>query len=172
MLAIIGTLVSIFFVIAQLRQSVNQEIRELIAEYNMRYLSIAARIPMEILVDNKSLEELSKEPSHDIREIRRAIYDYFLLCEEQIRLANERTHRGSPRWVRNIRILASMLIRDVKVWEQATIEWEDGMRHNFKMAAIREVFDQVRNTLVSQGDDLPFSALQEIYSKLESLRTE
>ena len=159
-LAIIGTLISVIFVIAQLRQSVNQEIRELIAEYNMRYLSIAARIPMEILVDNKSLEELADDPSHDIRDIRRAIYDYFLLCEEQIRLANERTHRGSPRWARNIRIFSSGLIRDVKVWELAISEWEDGMRDNFKRTAVRQVFDQTSATLQSQDGDVPFSGLQ------------
>ena len=59
LLAVLGTIGSIGFLIAQLRQSVNQEVRELIAEYNTRYLAIVARIPYEILVENKSFVDLN-----------------------------------------------------------------------------------------------------------------
>jgi hypothetical protein len=147
LLAALGTIVSIGFLIAQLRQTVNQEVRELIAEYNTRYLAIVARIPYEILVENKSFEELVDDESFDRREITRALYDYFLLCEEQLRLANERTHRDLRGPWRAIRVSGALIVRDVTVWNKAVDEWIAGMRENFKRNAISEVFDKTSNSL-------------------------
>jgi hypothetical protein len=146
-LAALGTIVSIGFLIAQLRQSVNQEVRELIAEYNTRYLAIVARIPYEILVENKSFEELVDDESFDRRETTRALYDYFLLCEEQLRLANERTHRDLRGPWRAIRVGGALIVRDVTVWNKAVDEWIDGMCENFKRNAISEVFEKTSNSL-------------------------
>ena len=147
LLAVLGTIVSIGFLIAQLRQSVNQEVRELIAEYNTRYLAIVARIPYEILVENKSFEELVDDESFDRREITRALYDYFLLCEEQLRLANDRTHRDLRGPWRAIRVSGAFIVRDVTVWNKAVDEWIDGMRENFRRNAIGEVFEKTSNSL-------------------------
>lgn len=145
----LATLTSIGFVIVQLRQSVNQEIRELIAEYNTRYIEIAARIPYEILVENKTLDELHNGDQDRIQSVRRAFYDYFLLCEEQIALVNERTHRDSARSTKGIRVGLARLTRDVSVWARAADEWEAGMVSNFRRHATRELF----NTICDQLDE-------------------
>lgn len=160
--AAIGTIGSVGFVIAQLRQSVNQEVRELIAQYNMRYLEVAARIPYEILVEDAPLSKLRSDASIDEKEIYRALYDYFLLCEEQIRLVNERTHEDLNGLNRSIRLGVSMLIRDVRVWRNAISEWEDGMKDNFRRSAIREAFEHISKTLEDHGDDQPFSYIRKV----------
>jgi|LakMenE18May11ns_1017448.scaffolds.fasta_scaffold9947950_2 hypothetical protein len=147
MLAVLGTIGSIGFLIAQLRQSVNQEVRELIAEYNTRYLAIVARIPYEILVENKSFVDLESDQSINRQDIRRALYDYFLLCEEQLRLANERTFRNLHNPRRSIRIGLAIVFRDVKVWEKAMDEWVAGMEDNFERTAILEIFKLTTDSL-------------------------
>ena len=186
LLAVLGTIGSIGFLIAQLRQSVNQEVRELIAEYNTRYLAIVARIPYEILVENKSFVDLERDPSINRQDIRRALYDYFLLCEEQLRLANERTFRDLSNPSRSIRIGLAIVFRDVKVWEKAIDEWVAGMEDNFERIAILEIFKlttdslrrnrqpkafQFSSNFVMQDkqktttNDEPFSLLQEIINR-------
>lgn len=169
----LATLTSIGFVILQLRQSVNQEVRELIAEYNSRYNHLAARIPYEILVENKTLGELQNADQDSIRSISRAFYDYFLLCEEQIALVNERTHRSSSRSTKGARVILARLTRDVSVWTRAADEWEAGMVSNFRRHATRELF----NTICDQLDEhektesseaqqsRSFSNLREVVSK-------
>ncbi len=60
----------------------------MIAEYNRRYLEVATRIPYEILVENKGIDSLPVEIQ---AAAKRALYDYFLLCDEQLILVNGRT---------------------------------------------------------------------------------
>jgi hypothetical protein len=149
----LATLTSIGFVIIQLRQSVNQEVRELIAEYNTRYIEIAARIPYEILVENKTLDELHHGDQDRIQSVRRAFYDYFLLCEEQIALVNERTHRDSARSTKGMRVVLARLTRDVSVWIRAADEWEAGMVSNFRRRATRDLFKTICDQLDEHGEN-------------------
>ena len=120
--------VSVIFVLAQLRQNANQEIRQLIAQYNMRYLQVAARIPYEILVENVEFGSLSVEKQADTK---RALYDYFLLCEEQLTLVNGRTFERNSFMHLLSRLGTRVQIRDVRVWEQAEREWLEGIAYNF-----------------------------------------
>jgi len=61
---------SVIFLLAQLRQSANQEIRELIAQYNMRYLDVASRIPYEVIVEDKHIEMLHPEMQSGAKRAR------------------------------------------------------------------------------------------------------
>jgi len=136
--------VSVIFVLAQLRQNVNQEIRQLIAQYNMRYLEVAARIPYEILVENIEFESLPVEKQADTK---RALYDYFLLCEEQLTLVNGQTFK-ERKFLGPMSQLANFVqIRDVRVWEQAEREWIEGIEENFKRLAIENAFHDVSQQL-------------------------
>jgi hypothetical protein len=135
---------TVIFVLGQLRQNVNQEVRQMIAEYNRRYLEVATRIPYEILVENKEIDALSVERQ---AVAKRALYDYFLLCEEQLTLVNERTFERNSFMHRLSRLGTRVQIRDVRVWEQAEREWILGMNENFNRLAIKKIFDDVSQQL-------------------------
>ena len=152
-----AAIVSVVFVLAQLRQNANQEIRGLIAQYNARYLEVAGRIPYEILVENKSLEHL---PGATKTNVKRALYDYFLLCDEQLTLVNGRTFKRSK--VRGLlsRAGTRFQVRDVKVWEQAEREWVDGIVYNFKRDAFKNAFHEVCGQLDVNKPEECFTALR------------
>jgi hypothetical protein len=149
---------SVIFVLAQLRQNVNQEIRQMIAEYNMRYLEVAARIPYEILVEDRSIESLPVEKQAGAK---RALYDYFLLCDEQLNLVNGRTLKGNNLLRRLSRLGTWIQIRDVRVWEQAEAEWIAGITDNFEKRAVTDVFTEVNTQLSSRSSKEYFSAIRE-----------
>jgi len=150
--------VSVIFVLAQLRQNVNQEIRQLIAQYNMRYLEVAARIPYEILVENIEFESLPVEKRADTK---RALYDYFLLCEEQLTLVNGRTFKAR-KFLGPMSQLANFVqIRDVRVWEQAEREWIEGIAYNFKRRAMKEEFEKVSRLLKPKDPETCFKAIRD-----------
>jgi SAM-dependent MidA family methyltransferase len=148
---------SVIFVLAQLRQSVNQEIRQLIAEYNMRYLQIAARIPYEILVENIDFDSLPVEKQADTK---RALYDYFLLCEEQLTLVNGRTFKRNSFMHRLSRLGTRVQIRDVRVWEQAEREWIDGINENIKRIAIQDAFHDISRRLKPDRPEDAFTTIR------------
>jgi hypothetical protein len=149
---------SVIFVLAQLRQNVNQEIREMIAEYNMRYLEVAARIPYEILVEDRSIESLPVEKQAGAK---RVLYDYFLLCDEQLNLVNGRTFKGNNLLRRLSRLGTWIQIRDVRVWEQAEAEWIEGITDNFRKQAFGHVFTEVSTQLRSSSPKQYFSAIHD-----------
>lgn len=107
---------TVIFVLGQLRQNVNQEARQMIAEYNRRYLEVARRIPYEILVEDKGIDSL---PPDKKAEAKRALYDYFLLCDEQLILVNGRTFKKNKILGPLSQVGTWLQIRDVRVWEQA-----------------------------------------------------
>jgi len=144
---------SIFFLIAQLRQSVNQEIRELIAEYNTRYLKIAERIPYEILVENCVPEHFSDVEK---KALKRTLYDYFVLCEEQFTLLNDQTFRQNGLRGTLSRIGSFMRIRDVSVWQKAETEWVDGITNLMERTAIRTEFNILSQSLNRHTSNTPF----------------
>ena len=150
--------VSVIFVLAQLRQNVNQEIRQLIAQYNMRYLEVAARIPYEILVENMDFESLPVEKQADTK---RALYDYFLLCEEQLTLINGRTFERNSFLHHLSRLGTRFHIRDVGVWEQAEHEWIEGIACNFERRALKEEFEKVSRLLKPKDPETCFKAIRD-----------
>jgi len=149
--------VSVIFVLAQLRQSANQEIRQLIAQYNMRYLEVTARIPYEILVENIEFESLPVEKQADTK---RALYDYFLLCEEQLTLVNGQTFErsGFPHLL--FRLGTWIQIRDVRVWKQAESEWIEGINENFNRLAIKKAFHDVSRQLRPHRPEAAFTHIR------------
>ena len=149
--------VSVIFVLAQLRQNANQEIRQLIAQYNMRYLQVAARIPYEILVENVEFGSLSVEKQADTK---RALYDYFLLCEEQLTLVNGRTFERNSFMHLLSRLGTRVQIRDVRVWEQAEREWLEGIAYNFERRAMKEEFEKVSRLLEPKNPEEAFKAIR------------
>jgi hypothetical protein len=149
---------SVIFVLAQLRQSVNQEIRRLIAAYTMRSLEVAARIPYEILVENIGFDSLPIEKQADTK---RALYDYFLLCEEQLTLVNGRTFERNSFMHRLSRLGTRVQIRDVRVWEQAEREWIDGMNENFNRLSIKKIFHDVSQQLRPQRPEEAFTHIRD-----------
>lgn len=159
LLTSIATLASIVFVIIQLRQSVNQEVRELIAEYNTRFLEVASRIPYPVLVENKRIQELQNLPDDEIEKIKRAFFDYFLLCEEQLMLLKERTRPRPVSTSQQIKNAFTRLVRDVEMWNRAGQEWKDGIISNFNRHACNEIFSEIRLNLIKNGDDEPFPFL-------------
>ena len=152
-----AALVSVVFVLLQLRQNANQEIRSLIAEYNSRYLEVSGRIPYEILVENKSIEHL---PGSTKSLVKRAFYDYFLLCEEQITLTNGLTFKRNKIRGPLSRVGTKLQIRDVKVWEQAEREWIDGIVANFKIDAFKNAFHEISGQLNTNNPEACFKALR------------
>jgi hypothetical protein len=159
LLTSIATFASIVFVILQLRQSVNQEVRELIAEYNTRYLEVTSRIPYPILVENKRIKELKNLSDGEIEKIKRAFFDYFLLCEEQLILLDERTRPSSRRTSQKLQNVLTRLVRDVEMWNRAGQEWKDGIVANFNGHAANEVFSDVRFNLIRNGENNPFPCI-------------
>ena len=98
----------------------------------MRYLDVASRIPYEVIVEDKHIEMLHPEMQSGAK---RALYDYFLLCDEQLILVTGRTYKAR-RFLGPLSRLGSLVqIRDVRVWKQAekslgiVWEWLDGENH-------------------------------------------
>jgi hypothetical protein len=145
------------FILGQLRQNVNQEIRQLIAQYNMRYLEVARRIPYEILVENRDIDSLTTDKQ---AEAKRALYDYFLLCDEQLILVNGRTFKKRKILGPLSQIGTWVHIRDVRVWEQAETEWTLGIKYNFRRSAVIDVFEEISRLLEPEDPNESFSAIR------------
>ena len=148
---------TVIFVLGQLRQNVNQEVRQMIAEYNRRYLEVATRIPYEILVENKGIDALPVERQE---VAKRALYDYFLLCDEQLILVNGRTFNKRKILGPLSRIGTWIHIRDVRVWEQAETEWTLGIKYNFRRSAVTDVFEEISRLLEPENPKESFSAIR------------
>ena len=148
---------TVIFVLGQLRQNVNQEVRQMIAEYNRRYLEVATRIPYEILVENKGIDALPVERQE---VAKRALYDYFLLCDEQLILVNGRTFKKRKILGPLSRIGTWIHIRDVRVWEQAETEWTLGIKYNFRRSAVIDVFEEISRLLEPENPKESFSAIR------------
>jgi len=159
---------SVFFILGQLRQNVNQEIRQLVAEYNMRYLEVARRIPYEILVENKEIEAL---PTDKQAEAKRALYDYFLLCDEQLILVNGRNFKKNKILGPLSQIGTWIHIRDVRVWEQAESEWTRGIQYNFRRRAVVNVFEEISRLLEPEDPKESFSAIRRNILEKEKFTT-
>jgi hypothetical protein len=149
---------SVIFLLAQLRQSANQEIRELIAQYNMRYIDVASRIPYEVIVEDKHIEMLHPEMQ---RGAKRALYDFFLLCDEQLILVTGRTYKAR-RFLGPLSRLGSLVqIRDVRVWQQAEKEWIAGITYNFNRFAFIQEFEDVCLKLDPKNPENCFKAIRD-----------
>ena len=123
----------------------------------MRYLQVAARIPYEILVENVEFGSLSVEKQADTK---RALYDYFLLCEEQLTLVNGRTFERNSFMHLLSRLGTRVQIRDVRVWEQAEREWLEGIAYNFERRAMKEEFEKVSRLLEPKNPEEAFKAIR------------
>jgi len=117
--ALIGT----WFISRQLSFEKIQKLLEFITSFNDRYDKIIAKIPLTVLLDNDD-KELKDYGSED-KEIERAIYDYFALCEEELGLVVDRSERlgfwgeGSAA---------------AEVWDDAILNWKCGILGNSKLA--------------------------------------
>lgn len=117
---------------------------------------MAARIPYEILVENCRFDSL---PTTKQTDTKRALYDYFLLCDEQLSLVNGRTFRKRKYLGPLSRLGTQMQIRDVRVWEQAEREWTEGIAENFKRHAIQEAFHEISRQLNPEQPEECFTAI-------------
>lgn len=159
----LGTIVAAAIVAYQLLLLKRQQTDEFLSSFNKRYDDIIKNVPLHILLDGHALsgESIKEDSALNDEKIRRAIFDYMQLCEEQLTLLWNRRIVNLDR-LKEIR--APSLDSDVKhhsrlrnsglwlsnreQWESAADEWIQGMRQNFSNPIFRECFKDLRKRMI------------------------
>jgi signal transduction protein with GAF and PtsI domain len=109
----------------QERKSALQERAAFEQQFVERYRQVVARIPLKFLLDSAVYDA-------DDEKARRAFYDYFELCEDEL-FQNSQSETISP---------------------GAWAEWESGIRANFRRPAFRGAWDDLSAAASEQLDEL------------------
>lgn len=152
----LATMVGALVVAYQLVLLKRQETRDYLLRFNTRYDAIMQRIPLEVLLDaaNDADERMNAQLSTSVsKEVERAVFDYFQLCEEQVTLFKSRVSSRS----RTSGILMSEIeddgkrhpFSDRKIWHDCFVEWSVGMKANFNNPVIRSLFQSFQRRLGS-----------------------
>jgi hypothetical protein len=161
----IATMIGVVVVSTQLILLKRQESQENFSKFNERYETVIARIPLQILIDGKSIAEVvagSKNEFESKSIIERAIFDYFQLCEEQVNLF------VSKRGFRKTRMseinFEGMIISKLKLgnsWTNEFLEWSSGMKSNLEIPALSFAYSELRDRALRSGMPIPFSTFDE-----------
>jgi hypothetical protein len=124
-----------------------QQTDEFLSSFNKRYDDIISGVPLSILIDRHS----SRIAVDD--RIERAIFDYAQLCEEQLTLLVNRNivdlakNGAVPISVDSKKGLigktpskTGLWLSNREQWQQASIEWIDGIKRNFSSEVMKSCF--------------------------------
>ena len=89
-----------------------------------QYRDVVARIPLEALL-GEAIDYKRRDPGECGRSARRAFYDYFELCEDELFYAK----RQRP-WIRRV---------SRRTWR----DWEAGIRTHLALPAFRSAWDDI-----------------------------
>lgn len=161
----IATVVGAIVVSTQLILLKRQESEENFSKFNERYDRVIAGIPLEILIDGKSLNEVVSGSLSEFEmrlSIERAIFDYFQLCEEQVNLfVSKRGFRKIYMSEIDIKDAQKSWMRLGSSWASGFSEWSAGMKCNLAIPALRSAYEEFRDRAKDSGVSIPFSTFNE-----------
>lgn len=136
-----ATLSGALIVTYQIIQLKRQEVRDYLADYNSRYETIVARIPLDLMLGG-NFDEV-----HFGSADARAFFDYFQLCEEQLGLNPSAWRRVTDESRATNDVISTHALRFTTrdLWHQALTEWKCGMKTNASRPAFRSHFDALRS---------------------------
>jgi hypothetical protein len=161
----IATMIGVVVVSTQLILLKRQESQENFSKFNERYDNVIAGIPLEILLDGKSLAEVVAGSQNELESkkiIERAIFDYFQLCEEQVNLFIGKRGFRKTRMseIKNDGMIVPKL-RLGNSWTNEFLEWSSGMKSNLEVPALSSAYLELRERARRSGMSIPFSTFDE-----------
>jgi hypothetical protein len=121
-LASVATAIGVGLLFGQVQESRRQRQADFERGFDDRYHDVVGRLPLPLLLD-----ELAYDPSHDCA--RRAFYDYFELCQEEL-----------------------FYVQSGRISKPTWADWEEGISANLRKAAFRGAWLDLSTAAPDQFD--------------------